>query len=100
MAETAAGKLYTLTEVSKITNISMPTLQRYKKAYQDRIPSTGEGRRQRYPEGPDPLRGRRVSAHSGRPGRCHPQPGFAHRQRFDPVQQLGECRRRDIQHDR
>jgi DNA-binding transcriptional MerR regulator len=51
MADSAAGKMYTLTEVSKITNISMPTLQRYKKAYQDRIPSTGEGRKQRYPEG-------------------------------------------------
>lgn len=29
----------------------MPTLQRYKKLYQDRIPSVGEGRRQRYPKG-------------------------------------------------
>jgi DNA-binding transcriptional MerR regulator len=28
----------------------MPTLQRYKKNYQDRIPSEGEGRMQRYPE--------------------------------------------------
>jgi len=27
----------------------MPTLQRYKKLYQDRIPSSGEGRKQRYP---------------------------------------------------
>ncbi len=44
------GKLYTLTEVAKKTKISMPTLQRYKKLYQDRIPSTGTGRRQRYPE--------------------------------------------------
>lgn len=43
-------KLYTLTEVSEHTNISMPTLQRYKKNYQDRIPSVGEGRKQRYPE--------------------------------------------------
>lgn len=43
-------KLYTLTEVSKKANISMPTLQRYKKLYQDRIPSVGEGRTQRYPE--------------------------------------------------
>lgn len=46
----AAEKLYTLTEVSKKTNISMPTLQRYKKSYQDRIPSQGQGRSQRYPE--------------------------------------------------
>lgn len=51
MAEAQAeGKLYTLTEVSQKTNISMPTLQRYKKLYQDRIPSVGKGRSQRYPE--------------------------------------------------
>jgi len=51
MAEAeAAEKLYTLTEVAKKTNISMPTLQRYKKMYQDRIPSAGKGRSQRYPE--------------------------------------------------
>lgn len=43
-------KLYTLTEVSNKINISMPTLQRYKKLYQDRIPSQGVGRSQRYPE--------------------------------------------------
>lgn len=42
-------KLYTLTEISEKTNISMPTLQRYKKGYQDRIPSVGKGRKQRYP---------------------------------------------------
>ncbi len=46
----AAAQLYTLTEVAKKTNISMPTLQRYKKLYQDRIPSEGQGRSQRYPE--------------------------------------------------
>lgn len=45
-----AKKLYTLTEVSEHTGISMPTLQRYKKNYQDRIPSEGKGRKQRYPE--------------------------------------------------
>lgn len=49
MAE-ADKKLYTLTEVAKATKISMPTLQRYKKLFQDRIPSQGEGRSQRYPE--------------------------------------------------
>lgn len=49
MAE-AEPKLYTLTEVSKKTGISMPTLQRYKKLYQSRIPSKGKGRTQRYPE--------------------------------------------------
>ncbi|MCB1057116.1 MAG: helix-turn-helix domain-containing protein [Acidobacteria bacterium] len=42
--------LYTLTEVSNKTDISMPTLQRYKKLYQSRIPSVGKGRKQRYPE--------------------------------------------------
>jgi hypothetical protein len=41
--------LLTLSEVSKRTKISMPTLQRYKKEYQRRIPSTGKGRKQRYP---------------------------------------------------
>lgn len=39
----------TLSEVAVRTGISMPTLQRYKKLYQNRIPSTGEGRTQRYP---------------------------------------------------
>lgn len=46
----AAEKLYTLTQVSQETDISMPTLQRYKKLYQDRIPSKGKGRSQRYPK--------------------------------------------------
>jgi predicted DNA-binding transcriptional regulator AlpA len=49
MAE-ATGNLLTLTEVSNRTGISMPTLQRYKKLYQKRIPSIGKGRSQRYPE--------------------------------------------------
>lgn len=52
MSETGnqeGGELLTLTEVSNRTNISMPTLQRYKKEYQDRIPSVGRGRKQRYP---------------------------------------------------
>jgi len=42
-------KLYTLTEVSERTGISMPTLQKYKKDHADQIPSEGKGRRQRYP---------------------------------------------------
>jgi DNA-binding transcriptional MerR regulator len=42
--------VYTLTEVAEKTGISMPTLQRYKKNYQSRIPSVGKGRRQRYPK--------------------------------------------------
>ena len=49
-ANNTSGKLYTLTEVSKRTKISMPTLQRYKKMFNDRIPSSGDGRSQRYPE--------------------------------------------------
>ena len=43
-------KLYTLTEVADMANVSMPTAQRYKKNYQGRIPSVGKGRSQRYPE--------------------------------------------------
>ncbi len=48
----AAGstrKLYTLTEIGRLANVSMPTLQKYKRNHQDRIPSVGEGRTQRYP---------------------------------------------------
>ena len=42
--------LHTLTSVSKQTGISMPTLQKYKKLYQRRIPHVSKGRKQRYPE--------------------------------------------------
>ena len=49
-ANEGQAALLTLTEVSNRTNISMPTLQRYKKLYQERIPSVGKGRSQRYPE--------------------------------------------------
>lgn len=53
---TSSGEeLLTLSEVSKRTNISMPTLQRYKKNYQNRIPSVGKGRKQRYPESALPV---------------------------------------------
>lgn len=49
--------LLTLTEVSQQTGISMPTLQRYKKLFQERIPSVGSGRSQRYePEALDVFR--------------------------------------------
>lgn len=44
----ARKKLYTLTDVSQETGISMPTLQKYKKLHAERIPSVGEGRKQRY----------------------------------------------------
>jgi DNA-binding transcriptional MerR regulator len=46
----AGEALLTLTEVSKRTGISMPTLQKYKRTQQERIPSVGRGRKQRYPE--------------------------------------------------
>lgn len=36
--------------MAKKTDISMPTLQRYKKLYQGQIPARGKGRTQRYPE--------------------------------------------------
>lgn len=42
-------RLYTLTEVAENINVSMPTAQRYKRAYQNRIPAVGIGRKQRYP---------------------------------------------------
>lgn len=48
MAATPA--LYTLTELARKTGVSLPTLQRYKKLYQRRIPSEGKGRKQRYPK--------------------------------------------------
>jgi predicted DNA-binding transcriptional regulator AlpA len=80
--DSAAGeKLYTLSEISQKTGISMPTLQRYKKMYQGRIPAVGQGRKQRYPEGALPVfdelrieiagrRGRpRKNAGAPRPGR-------------------------------
>lgn len=51
----AESGLLTLSEVSKRTGISMPTLQRYKKEYQNRIPSEGKGRKQRYPESALPV---------------------------------------------
>src|ERR1700712_4825595 len=50
MAEADSEKLYTLSDISSKTGISMPTLQRYKKMYQDRIPSAGQGGKQRSPE--------------------------------------------------
>jgi hypothetical protein len=45
----SSEKLYTLTEIGRLASVSMPTLQKYKRLYQDRIPSVGEGRKQRYP---------------------------------------------------
>lgn len=48
-AEAPQEKLYTLTEVGRMASVSMPTLQKYKRLYQDRIPAIGKGRKQRYP---------------------------------------------------
>jgi predicted DNA-binding transcriptional regulator AlpA len=41
--------LLTLSEVSRQTGISMPTLLRYKKEHQRRLPKVGKGRTQKYP---------------------------------------------------
>ena len=66
----AAGeKLFTLSEVSQRSGISMPTLQRYKKTYQDRIPSVGAGRKQRYPEHALPVFAELRRENAGRRGR-------------------------------
>ncbi|MYD20861.1 MAG: hypothetical protein F4X04_01350 [Holophagales bacterium] len=50
MSAAAAGrkKLLTLGEVARRAGVSMATALRYKKLYQDRISSEGEGRKQRY----------------------------------------------------
>lgn len=62
-------KLFTLSEISTRTGISMPTLQRYKKTYQDRIPSVGEGRKQRYPENALPVFDEIKNENAGKRGR-------------------------------
>ncbi|HKV06985.1 MAG TPA: hypothetical protein VJ725_02535, partial [Thermoanaerobaculia bacterium] len=63
------GKLYTLSEISQRTGISMPTLQRYKKLYQDRLPSVGAGRKQRYPETALPVFDEIKNENAGKRGR-------------------------------
>jgi predicted DNA-binding transcriptional regulator AlpA len=67
--EAPQGKLYTLSEISQKTGISMPTLQRYKKMYQDRIPAEGKGRKQRYPESSLPVFDELRNENLGRRGR-------------------------------
>jgi len=62
-------KLFTLSEISQKTGISMPTLQRYKKTYQDRIPSVGQGRKQRYPENALPVFDEIKNENAGKRGR-------------------------------
>lgn len=76
MSEPAAGqgRLYTLSEISQKTGISMPTLQRYKKMYQDRIPAEGKGRKQRYPEGALPVFDQIREENLGRRGRPRKDP--------------------------
>jgi predicted DNA-binding transcriptional regulator AlpA len=68
-AAAADQKLYTLSEISHHTGISMPTLQRYKKTYQDRIPSVGTGRKQRYPEHALPVFGELRTENASKRGR-------------------------------
>jgi len=68
------GKLYTLSEISQRSGISMPTLQRYKKMYQDRIPAEGKGRKQRYPESALPVFDQIRNENLGRRGRPRKDP--------------------------
>lgn len=76
MAESEASqdKLFTLSEISQKTGISMPTLQRYKKMYQDRIPAEGKGRKQRYPESALPVFDELRNENLGRRGRPRKDP--------------------------
>lgn len=67
--EAGDERLYTLSEISKKTKISMPTLQRYKKLYQNRIPAVGSGRKQRYPESAVPVFNEIKGENVGRRGR-------------------------------
>jgi len=67
--ETQGGKLLTLSEISQKSGISMPTLQRYKKLYQERLPSVGEGRKQRYPESALPVFDQIKTENAGKRGR-------------------------------
>lgn len=67
--ENGGDRLYTLSEVSQRTGISMPTLQRYKKLYQGRIPSVGKGRKQRYPEHALPVFDELKNENAGKRGR-------------------------------
>jgi excisionase family DNA binding protein len=67
--ETSDRKLYTLSEIAQRTGISMPTLQRYKKMYQSRIPAEGKGRKQRYPEESLPVFEQLRVENAGRRGR-------------------------------
>jgi hypothetical protein len=72
--ESPQGKLYTLSEISQKSGISMPTLQRYKKLYQDRIPAEGRGRKQRYPDSALPVFDQIRNENLGRRGRPRKDP--------------------------
>jgi hypothetical protein len=50
VAKRKEAQLYTLSQVAKKTGISLASLRRYRAEQADRIPSTGEGRAQRYPQ--------------------------------------------------
>ena len=49
MAKRRAERLLTLSEIARRTGISMVSLRRYRTLYPERVPSVGEGRRQRFP---------------------------------------------------
>jgi predicted DNA-binding transcriptional regulator AlpA len=83
-SDTAEDKLYTLSEISQKSGISMPTLQRYKKLYQARIPSVGKGRKQRYPESALPVFDVIKNENVGRRGRPR-KDGSAQRPEKQPV---------------
>jgi DNA-binding transcriptional MerR regulator len=50
VARRRTEKLYSLAEVAAKTGISVASLRRYRAEYPERVPSVGEGRRQRFPE--------------------------------------------------
>ena len=62
-------KLYTLSEISQKTGISMPTLQRYKKTLSGPHSLGGQGRKQRYPESALPVFDEIRNENVGRRGR-------------------------------
>jgi DNA-binding transcriptional MerR regulator len=74
---TPGGSLLTLTQVAKRTGISMPTLQKYKKKFSDRIPSQGKGRTQRYPEEALPVFRQLLEESASRRGRPRKAAGAA-----------------------
>lgn len=88
-----SGKLYTLSEVSEKTGISMPTLQRYKKQFQSRLPSVGKGRRQRYPEEALPVFEQIKEENIARRGRPRKSETKGAGRRTPPAKRKGTSRR-------